>query len=273
MFSFFNSTLNNSSIGQTKEKVLVIKVRGQSGASGREVSSVLVNASKPTVLNDVLIFNTDTKIISEYNVTSVAENNVVLDSPTGANSYDFLYYLAQSLRDRYGVKVLIYKYSVGGTSITRWQDGGDLLQDWNSLYSNFQFASSQYNLIEGVTLWYQGEADAGTLADATGYEALESTMYSRDIENNHLGVNADTTINAQKIISIIPTGVGLTFLPELTTSKINNASSFTHVSTVDADGFDRRDNLHLSDLGYQQLTTALEPECFSVYDNLLTPII
>jgi hypothetical protein len=246
---YFLSTFSGASV-QVLEKVIVLLLDGQSNMSGR-VSASLLPLALQGVQANIEIYNWFTNNIEPYN-TGV---NSTLDRVNTNDFYGMELYLATLLRDYHNKKVVIFKYSIGGT---RLNEGAGL--DWSvnstneykdifmSNYNLFKvkLAQKKYDGISKFSCTYQGENDALLQVDANAYQVQEALKQAYWFDNlpiqkyYNINVRADTGAYAATV----------------RTAKITNANNNSNVVLYDAQPLIvLPDGVHLTDVSLQNIAT------------------
>lgn len=232
---------------------LCIQMMGQSNVMGRD-SAINLPAPKQGKLTDILIYNYSTSKIEQYE----AGVNSTLDS-TGLNYYGYEVHIATQLRDMYNMPVIIFKFGEGGTTLAQstnskgdWNvnSTNELLDMWEGHRSAFltKCAQTKINPIGMPLIWHQGETDAfqttSTFADA--YQVNETDLFNRVIANSILG-------SSNKIVSVNIESTYGDHASTVRSAKSTNASSFSEVVLLDADGKPLKDTVHLNTSGLLQM--------------------
>lgn len=245
------SILANGSSGQTPivpvippEKYISFGIgSSQSNDSGREDISVL-SGDYLGVQEDIFIYNISTGTIEPYH-TGV---NSTQDMP-GGNRFGKELYLARLLRDYHQKKVLIFKYSVGGSRLaqdtgTDWSVNsvGELRDQMWTAFDIFKVRNIQKNIDPLLYAWLrtQGEQDALQLNWANAYKAEEALVFA-DIFAKIPSLKKILNVNINSTSEIYD-GI-------VRQAKIENALEIPNILLNDIDGFPKLDGVHLNNAG------------------------
>ena len=161
-------------------------------------------------------------------------------------------------------RVAVAKFAKGGTSLSHdWSPtqggGGYMYNGWQSTLTDFQtkLTNAGYTFTIRGVIWFQGEQDSFTQAQADAYEA-NLTAFIADVRSDIGDPNLPFVISKIKWEAGNDPG----FEATVRTAQQNVADALTHVAILDAANYTRRDTVHLdADSMYQygiDAVTAME---------------
>lgn len=166
----------------------------------------------------------------------------------------------------YQKRVAIAKFAKGGTNLDNDWDpvsNGYMYSGWQSTLSDFQtkLTNEGYTFTIRGVIWFQGEADAADVTDASEYEA-NLNAFIADVRSD---VGNPTL---PWVIAKIKFGTPPAYETQVRTAQQNVADADANVTILDAANYTRRDNVHLDAASKYQYGV----DCVTAMENAINGV-